>query len=247
MKHFGDYNSFVIHGWMSNKLGLKGTDRIVYAIVYSFTQGGNGEFFGGHKYMAEAASKSVDTIRRSLQHLEDLGLIEKKERENDGVSRCRYSAFVNDDGEGIFKEGAKSVEGSMQNADRGSMQNAPSYNNKENIYNNKENNKEKNNNVREGFVFPDDKEANFLEWCNTNIPNLMRNTKPLKYSQYIQLQCDGFAPQKILDKLLYMNALAGFNRKYHDVYGVLKNWLNGDDDPNYYQKFRNKKNTDKAA
>ena len=91
------------------------------------------------------------------------------------------------------------------------------------------------------------KEAKFLEWCNTHIPNVMRNKKPLSYAEYIQLQCDGFIPQKILDKLLYINAIAGFNRKYHDVYGVLKNWLNGDNDPNYYQKFKNKKKTDKAA
>jgi hypothetical protein len=42
-----------------------------------------------------------------------------------------------------------------------------------------------------------------------------------------------------------MNSLKGFRRKYSDVHGVLINWLRGDKDPNYTQRFKNKKN--KAA
>ena len=232
---------------MIHKLGLKDAKLIVYAIVYSFSQDGENEFYGGRKYMAEASARSLATIDRMLVELENDGLIKKAERENDGVSHCRYTVFIDDEnGEGIVDPEKK------KNSDDNTPYHDDNTNNKGNIYNNKDKDKKNKDKslskkAQEGFVFPDDKEAKFLEWCNTHIPNVMRNKKPLSYAEYIQLQCDGFIPQKILDKLLYINAIAGFNRKYHDVYGVLKNWLNGDNDPNYYQKFKNKKKTDKAA
>jgi hypothetical protein len=113
-----------------------------------------------------------------------------------------------------------------------------------NIFNNCSKDKSLSKKAQEGFIFDDDKEANFIKWCNENIPNLMVKVNPLTYKQFISLLSE-FTREEILNKLLYMNSLKGFRRKYSDVHGVLINWLRGDKDPNYTQRFKNKKN--KAA
>ena len=252
MKKFKDNNHYTIFGWMIHRLGLKDAKLIVYAIVYSFSQDGENEFYGGRKYMAEASARSLATIDRMLVELENDGLIKKAERENDGVSHCRYTVFIDDEnGEGIVDPEKK------KNSDDNTPyhdDNTPPYhddntNNKDNIYNNKDKDKKNKDKslskkAQEGFVFGDDKEANFIKWCNENIPNLMVKVKPLTYKQFISLLSE-FTRDEILNKLLYMNSLKGFSRKYSDVHGVLITWLRGDKDPNYTQRFKNKKN--KAA
>ena len=40
-----DNNYFQISGWMLNRLKLKGTDLQIYAIIYGFSQEGQGEFY----------------------------------------------------------------------------------------------------------------------------------------------------------------------------------------------------------
>ena len=253
MSKFKNNNHYTIFGWMIHRLGLKDAKLIVYAIVYSFSQDGENEFYGGRKYMAEASARSLPTIDRILVELEKEGFIKKMERENDGVSHCRYSVFIDEkSGEGIIdpKKKKNSDDNTTYHDD-----NTPSYhddnthNNIDNIYNNKDNNKENKDKslskkVHEGFVFEDDREANFIKWCNENIPNLMTKVKPLTYKQYIALNSE-FTRDEILNKLLYMNSLKNFKRRFSDVHGVLLNWLRGDKDPNYTQRFRNKK--DKVA
>ena len=236
-----DDNFYTVQGWMVRKLHLSGNELICYAIINGFSQDGMSLFMGSLSYLQKWMNVSQPTVIKALKSLVEKELIIKQVVEKDKVHFCYYT--INKGTKETLVGGTKEtlVGGTKETLD-----------NKDNIYNNKDNNKENKDKSllkkpQEGFVFEDDKEAKFLEWCNKNIPNVMRNKKPLSYSEYIQLQCDGFAPCKILDKLLYINAIAGFNRKYHDVYGVLKNWLNGDNDPNYYQKFRNKKKTDKVA
>jgi hypothetical protein len=249
MTKFKNNNHYTIFGWMIHRLGLKDAKLIVYAIVYSFSQDGENEFYGGRKYMAEASARSLPTIDRMLAELEKDGLIKKMERENDGVSHCRYSVFIDEDsGEGIVDpEKTKNSNDNTPYHD----DNTPPYhddntNNKDNINNNKDKYKENKDKslskkVQEGFVFEDDREANFIKWCNENIPNLMTKVKPLTYKQYISLNSE-FTRDEILNKLLYMNSMKNFKRRFSDVHGVLLNWLRGDKDPNYTQRFRNKKN-----
>ena len=223
MKHFKDSNSYIIFGWMANKLGLKGTERVVYAIVYSFSQNVDGEYYGGHKYMADAASTSVDTVKRCLNSLVSKGLIEKKERSNDGVSCCRYSAFINEQGEGIFKEGANYPEGRGQNTPEGRGQNAPSIYNKDN---NKDNNKENNNKEKSPEELEHDR------WFAKYFPVLSKNKRPLKLKTYIALQAN-YTKDEILMKLNEMEAKSDFNRKYSDVGRVLLVWLKRDKERGY--------------
>ena len=117
MAHFKDNNFFVIKGWMANRLGLKGTERIVYAIIYSFTQDGEPKYNRGHSYMAEAASASESSVKRALVSLQEKGLVRKKERDNDGITRCQYYVCIDDNGDGTFftEEGSKCTGGRVQN------------------------------------------------------------------------------------------------------------------------------------
>ena len=48
-----DENYYVVHGWLKNSLGLKGTKRDIYAIIFGFSQDGECEFTGSIKYFEE--------------------------------------------------------------------------------------------------------------------------------------------------------------------------------------------------
>ena len=250
MKKFKNNNHYTIFGWMIHNLGLKDAKLVIYAIVYSFSQDGENEFYGGRKYMAEASARSLATVDRILVELEQDGLIKKAERENDGVSHCRYTVFIDEkSGEGIVdpQKTAKQNDNTPYHDDNTPTYHDDNTNNKENIYNNKDNNKKNKDKslqkkTQEGFVFENDMEANFISWCNENIPNLTVKVKPLTYKQFISLSSE-YTRDEILDKLLYMNSIKNFSRTYSNVYGVLKNWLKRDKDPNYFQRFR--KNKDK--
>lgn len=252
MSKFKNNNHYTIFGWMIHRLGLKDAKLIIYAIVYSFSQDGENEFYGGRKYMAEASARSLPTIDRILVELEKEGLIKKMERENDGVSHCRYSVFIDEkSGEGIIDPEKK------KNSDDNTPyhdDNTPSYhddnthNNIYNIYNNKDNNKENKDKSlskkKKKYEYTAEQEQAFNQWCIDNVPNLLSVKKPLTYEKFIELQASGFTREAIMNKMLYANARADFKRKYCDVYGVIKNWLSSDADPNYTQKFRTKKDKD---
>ena len=208
-------------------------------------------------------------VKRVINTLTEANIIKTGNYNKDKMDRTLWYAFTDCGlammkeagykvevlGFGVDDEKKKDLKSENAMAQNEPMQQPESEQCTKNINNTDINNKEtletssrvKEKNAHEGFVFSDDKEANFLKWCHDNVPNLMRNKKPLSYAEYIKLQSEGFPPRKILDKMLYINALAGFNRKYHDVYGVLLNWLNGDNDPNYFMKFRNKKKKEQVA
>lgn len=228
-KKFKDKNHYLIFGWMMNRLGLKGNKLIVYAIIYSFTQDGESKYYGGRKYMAEAAASSLPTIDRALQELEAEGYIHKEERDNDGVSHCHYSVFLNDDGEGIKNDSTP-----YQN------DNTP-YQNDNTQYNNK-NNKKKiiNNNKKETVsdLFPENnEELKFNNWFRENFPTLAKNERPLKYKTYIML-LSKYPKEKIILKLNAMEARRNVNKDYSDIGRTLWNWLAKD----YYNEPKGRNN-----
>lgn len=85
-----DNNFFVVHGWMLNRLGLKGNELQVYAIIYGFSQASGNEFTGSLQYLADWTNASTRTIMRSLQTLVENGLLAKREAYNNGVKACAY-------------------------------------------------------------------------------------------------------------------------------------------------------------
>lgn len=69
-------NYLVIQGWMVNGLNLKGTELMVFAIIYGFCQGGTGNgCTAGSAYMAEWCGKSQRNVQRALKSLQEKNLI----------------------------------------------------------------------------------------------------------------------------------------------------------------------------
>ena len=240
MARFKENHGFTVKGWMSSRLGLKGTERIVYAIIYGYTCNPENEYFAGHQYLAEAATTSVDTVKRALVSLQEKGLIWKADRVNDGVSRCRYSVYVDEKGDGIFcpnEEGAKCTEGRVQNAQGGGCKMTPPINNINNNINIKENNNKK---ETVSDLFPENnEELKFNNWFTESFPTLAKNKRPLKFKTYISLLAK-YPKNDILLKLNEMEAKNEFNRKYSDVGRTLWVWLERDYD-NAKQRTTNNK------
>ena len=63
-------NHVVIHGWMINELGLKGSELICYATIWGFTQGMENQYFtGSRQYLADwcnITKKGIDKVLMSL-------------------------------------------------------------------------------------------------------------------------------------------------------------------------------------
>ena len=89
-KQVNDDNFIVIQGWMRTELNLSGASLIIYAIIYGFSQDNNSYFQGTAKYLAEWASVSVYTVYDILKKLCQGGLIEKREKDVNGVKVCDY-------------------------------------------------------------------------------------------------------------------------------------------------------------
>lgn len=75
-----DENYFVVHGWMRNKLNLKGLDLDVYAVLYGFSQDGESEFRGTVKYIMDFTGGGRTAVKSSLNRLAENQFIRKVER-----------------------------------------------------------------------------------------------------------------------------------------------------------------------
>lgn len=75
-------NYVVIQGWMCNELELKGTDLLVYALIYGFSQDGESAFHGSRNYIANTFNISRPTVDKALQNLVDKQYIIKYETED---------------------------------------------------------------------------------------------------------------------------------------------------------------------
>ena len=80
-----------IAGWMY-MLGLdKLNELIAFAIVHGFSQDGETKYKGGLSYIAELLMCDKRTAMRVMTSLEEKGLVEKTQKEINGVKFNRYS------------------------------------------------------------------------------------------------------------------------------------------------------------
>lgn len=85
---------FVVHGWMINELGLKGTDLQVFAIIHGFSHAEENEFRGSIQYLCDFTNTSRPTVINALKRLVDAGFICKREEIVNGVTFNRYKAAL---------------------------------------------------------------------------------------------------------------------------------------------------------
>lgn len=79
--------------WMLNELGLKWSELIIYATIFSFTNGTDDHcFHGSAEYLSNWAGISRQNVMKNLKKLEEKGFITRKEREVNGVKFVDYYA-----------------------------------------------------------------------------------------------------------------------------------------------------------
>lgn len=89
------YNYLIIQGWMITELGLSGNELLIYAIIYGFTQGEEGQYFSGSlQYFVDWTNSSRMTVMRSLSALIEKNMIIKKETTISGVKFCEYTVCL---------------------------------------------------------------------------------------------------------------------------------------------------------
>lgn len=92
-----DNNYINIQGFMITKLGLKGNELLVYALIYGFSQDGNCKFSGSLSYIAEWISSSKQTVINTLKSLEAKGLIIKEQEVINNITFNKFSVVKNFD------------------------------------------------------------------------------------------------------------------------------------------------------
>jgi DNA-binding MarR family transcriptional regulator len=111
-------NYIVVFGWMCNELGLSGTELLVFALIYGFTQDGETWFQGNRRYIAETLNISRPTVDKALNSLIDKGLLYKDVRQMQDVTVNRYKVSLQ--GIKIFDRGCKeTLQGGVKKLDRG--------------------------------------------------------------------------------------------------------------------------------
>lgn len=85
-----DDNFYVVQGWMINRLGLKGNELQLYAIIYGFTQAEGQKFNGSLQYLADWLGITRQNALKRLQSLVDKGLLIKDDIYTNGVKFCEY-------------------------------------------------------------------------------------------------------------------------------------------------------------
>lgn len=87
-------NYYVIQGFMITKLGLKGNELCAFAIIYGFSQAGEGEFKGSIPYIAEWLSVDERSVYRIIKSLIEKKLIIKDTPSINGKECNRYKANI---------------------------------------------------------------------------------------------------------------------------------------------------------
>ena len=83
-------NYIVIQGWMVKELQLKGSELIVFACIYGFSQTENQVFSGSLQYLADWTNCTKQGVIKALKILEDKGFIHKTELYKNNIKFCEY-------------------------------------------------------------------------------------------------------------------------------------------------------------
>jgi len=83
----------VLQGWMTSEMELKGSELIIYGIIYGFSQTENQRYTGGLKYLTKWTNSSKQDVISKLKSLEDKGFIKKYTELKNNVKFCEYEAI----------------------------------------------------------------------------------------------------------------------------------------------------------
>lgn len=92
MSKVKEENFINIYGWMVTRLGLKGNELLVYAIIYGFSQDDETRFTGSLQYLADWTNSTKQSCIKCLKSLAEKGYITKHEKIVNGIKFCEYQA-----------------------------------------------------------------------------------------------------------------------------------------------------------
>ena len=92
MSKVKEENYISISGWMVTRLGLKGNELLVYAIIYGFSHDDETKFTGSLQYLADWTNSTKQSCIKCLKSLTEKGYITKYEKVVNGVKLCEYQA-----------------------------------------------------------------------------------------------------------------------------------------------------------
>ncbi len=70
--------NYTVKAFMTSAMGLRGAELQVYALIYSFSHDGVGEFSGSREYIAVTTGTSERTVTRALSSLTEKGLLKRR-------------------------------------------------------------------------------------------------------------------------------------------------------------------------
>lgn len=103
---------FLVFSWMPNQLGLKGTERDVFAIIYGFSQDGVNKFTGSLNYISSFLKVSRQSVINALNSLVDKNYIIKEQSVINNVKCNSYKVNL---------EVVKKIDRVVKNFDKGSQ------------------------------------------------------------------------------------------------------------------------------
>ena len=216
-------NYITIPGFLRTRLDLKGSELIITALIYGYSQDGNSWFMGKTEYIAEWAGITDKNVLRSLKSLTEKGILEKKEIfVNNKAKRCYYRFNFE------CAELQNSTVAGYQNGTVAELQNSTVNNN---IDNNIDNN-----------IKPENEFSGFFdESQQSNTPQKLRGTTEPRKCLFVNSRFAKFDDfEKCFDKpefgqidiLYYYHAVADWSaskgRMQKDWIAQTRNFIRGD-------------------
>ena len=114
--------------WMVTELGLKGSELIIYAVIFGFSQDGSTMYTGSAQYLADWTNTTKQSVFKVLKSLTDRKLIIRHEETRNGVMFVSYSynpdALVTGDKQSLLGWSTKFT-GVVNKVDGGGKQSLP--------------------------------------------------------------------------------------------------------------------------
>ena len=107
---------FLVFSWMPNQLGLKGTERDVFAIIYGFSQDGVNKFTGSLNYISSFLKVSRQSVINALASLIEKEYIIKEQSVINNVKCNSYKVNL---------EVVKKIDRVVKKFDKGSQKTLP--------------------------------------------------------------------------------------------------------------------------
>lgn len=218
-------NYIVIQGWMIQDLQLSGNELLAYALIYGFSQDGEGEFKGSLSYLSSFLCVSKRNTIEILKRLVDKQLIIKKESIEGGVKRVSYVANITSSDASIT-----TTDGSITEVVMPASPPIPyiSLNKEDNIYKEKDNTKvlskkkvPKESSAKEKVV--NEEFEKFKEYINKHAPRVAQMKRPFTEKEFLDVKSK-YNNKVVRDILIRMDNFRDLHKNL-SAYRTLCNWI----------------------